>query len=263
MRHIHPGFCSAVFSKVRIEADGAVMPCDFASDGSLPLGNLNDKSFHSEIWNGVHAQDLRRGMYCDDVPVLCRNCRMRDLPEPMNEMYFLGDVMEESKWFQEYFRLGESSRDLEIISEHCQRYDEKPQLSIKTPYRHQEFLFSIALGGESHAVGGENSQVITMKIRATITDGVAQLEIPERIWSQMRTNIGYWWTAWQIKDDNKSLDRTTKIQCIIKHEQMPRLNGTELDYGKRNHLPLVESSLTNESTAANDDNENELERDCV
>ncbi len=171
---------------------------------------------------------------------------MRDLPNPMKDMYFLADVMEEPEWFQDYFRLGESSRDLQIKTAHCKRFSEPPLLKVKTPYQSTRFLLSFALGGESKAVAGENAHVVNMEVDAEIdADGIASLQIPAELWESLPTNLGFWWTVWQIKDDRQSIARTSEICCFIKHEYLPRLAGSDLGYNDEGYLPIVDLGASN------------------
>ena len=78
MKRLFPRFCRNAYGRLRIDSDGDVSPCCYATQGELSLGNLQHQDF-DEIWNSAEAQDLRRGMFSGDVPALCQSCRYHDL----------------------------------------------------------------------------------------------------------------------------------------------------------------------------------------
>jgi len=94
MKRLFPGFCRNVLNRLRVDSAGDVAPCCYAVQGELSLGNLNEDSFE-DIWNSPSAQDLRRGMFCGDVPSLCSSCRYIDPIAPQSAMKFIELVDEE------------------------------------------------------------------------------------------------------------------------------------------------------------------------
>ena len=88
MKLFFPRFCRNAYGRLRIDSEGDVSPCCYATQGELSLGNLQTQNF-DEIWNSTEAQDLRRGMYSGDVPALCQSCRYHDLVKPFSSLPFI------------------------------------------------------------------------------------------------------------------------------------------------------------------------------
>ena len=229
MRYMHPGFCRQAYNRMRIEVDGNVTPCCYATEDQLKLGNLGDENFYDEVWNGVAAQDLRRGMYTGDVPSLCVNCNVRTVPDPRPNMPFIEQVESDPKW-KRFFRQ-EVIRDVSmkvVGPDHAMRLEAAPLMQLKTPYKSRKLLIALAAGGET-------GHVVTVKVRAKIKDGVARFVFPKKVWKQLHTNMGYWWAAWQHSDDGKTLIRVDKMPCVIRHEAIARLEGSNLGYDDEGH----------------------------
>ena len=229
MRYMHPGFCRQAYNRMRIEVDGNVTPCCYATEDQLKLGNLGDENFYDEVWNGVAAQDLRRGMYTGDVPSLCVNCNVRTVPDPRPNMPFIEQVESDPKW-KRFFRQ-EVIRDVSmkvVGPDHAMRLEAAPLMQLETPYKSRKLLIALAAGGET-------GHVVTVKVRAKIKDGVARFVFPKKVWKQLHTNIGYWWAAWQHSDDGKTLIRVDKMPCVIRHEAIARLEGSNLGYDDEGH----------------------------
>lgn len=62
--------CTRPWTGLYVENDGYVRVCCFDSPA---IGNLDEQSF-AEIWNGMHAQQLRRSFLEGKPPEACRNC---------------------------------------------------------------------------------------------------------------------------------------------------------------------------------------------
>ena len=230
MRLHFPGFCRNVMNKIRIEADGNVAPCCYATQGQLSLGNLNKQSFE-EIWNGTEAKDLRRAMYCGDLPSLCAECRINEPMGPRDNLPFVSNVMQsQSDFFEGNVDLG-----LKIISpEHVARVTESPVFKFQSPSRNSDLLVAIARGGES-------DHVDTFRVQANFEeDGTGSFSIPDELFAKLKTNRGQWLAVWQAGDDGKAKHRCQKIQCFVSHQPVARIKGSTLGYTDEGYQPLYE-----------------------
>jgi radical SAM protein with 4Fe4S-binding SPASM domain len=233
MRYMHPGFCRQAYNRMRIEVDGNVTPCCYATEDQLQLGNLADENFGDNVWNGVQARDLRRGMYTGDVPSLCVNCNVREVPAPRANMPFIEHVEKDPKWKRFFRREVVSEESMEVAGpDHAMRLDQAPLMQLRTPFKTRKLLVSLAAGGET-------KHVVSVKVRVKFQDGVARFVLPKKTWNQLQTNVGYWWSAWQWTDDGKSIVRVDKIHCVIRHEPIPRLDGSNLGYDDEGHHAKV------------------------
>ncbi|QEG23115.1 radical SAM protein [Mariniblastus fucicola] len=230
MRLHFPGFCRNVMNKIRIEADGNVAPCCYATQGQLSLGNLNQQNFE-EIWNGTEAKDLRRAMYCRDLPSLCTECRINEPMAPRDNLPFVAKVMQE----QPEFFAGSCESDLKIISpEHVARMAEAPIFRFESPSRTPEILVAVARGGEADCVD-------TFRTRASFDEnGIGSFAIPAELFARLKTNHGQWIAVWQAGENGTALHRCEKLQCFISHQSMQRLDGSTLGYTDEGYQPLYE-----------------------
>ena len=237
MRHYLPGFCRNVLNKVRVEFDGNVAPCCYATQGQLSLGNLKEQDF-DEIWNSTAARDLRRAMYTGDVPSLCVNCRIREPIGAEDDLMFTGHVISETHApFFEHLDLNEGEqeeRSLTVVDPpHLQRCQSPPIFTVTTPYSNSQFLLALSLGGESE-------ELHTQLIEAKVVDGQTSFGLPEAIWNRLQTNLGYWIAIWQAGDEGEPPVRCEQLNCIIRHEDIARLPDSNLGYDDEGHSPLYE-----------------------
>ena len=234
MKFKHPGFCRFAYGRLRVEVNGNVTPCCYATEGQLPMGNLGEQEFFEEIWNGTTAQDLRRAMYTGDLPELCQGCRMREIPEPVDELPFV-EAVENDDSNQAFFSNGTGSEDemMAVSPLHAERLNESPTFVVKTFHRSKKFLLAFSIAGDA-----ENIKTVSIKARVG-RDGIAKLKLPRKIWQSLATNVGFWWTAWQIADHKSGTVRTSKVQCFIKHQALDRLPGSKLGYEDEGHLPIL------------------------
>ena len=67
--------CAAPFRHGCILADGTVVPCCMDVNGQMPLGNVNEASFH-DIWSDNRYRQLRLKMLTGSVPAgsICSGC---------------------------------------------------------------------------------------------------------------------------------------------------------------------------------------------
>ena len=224
IRQYVPGFCSQAYNGFHMNLDGNVAPCFFAAQGQLPLGNLKNNSV-DEIWNGVNAQDLRRGMYTGDVPARCQDCRFHRPIPPRPNQPFVSVVIHKVE--PSFFKNGiDDSTATQIVGPpHANRSKHPPKLKIQSANGPQQtFLIALALGGSTEQI---ETFVAEGKRQR---DGSVEIEIPPVIWQQLKPNLGYWWTAWYAPDDGCAVIRTEKIQCLVRHQSIPRLDGSTLHY---------------------------------
>ena len=238
MQHYLPGFCRHAQNRLRIEFDGNVSPCCYATQGQLSLGNLNQEDF-AEIWNGPNAKDLRRSMYCEDLPSLCVNCRIRT-PVGMEEnLLFTEKVMNalEPEFFHELeLEEGETEeRTIQILSpDHLFRTTQPPTIELISLYKAPQLLLAVSLGGE-------NEEIFTEHLMVEFDDDFqTSFEFPRRIFEKMETNLGYWFTVWQQPEDGLPPVRSEFIRCLISHEHLDRLAGSSLDYDDQGASALYE-----------------------
>jgi radical SAM protein with 4Fe4S-binding SPASM domain len=230
MRLHFPGFCRNVMNKIRIEADGNVAPCCYATEGQLSLGNLNNQSFE-EIWNGTAAQDLRRAMYCDDLPSLCKECRINEPMGPRENLPFVSAVKE---LHPDFFGC-ECERSIELVSpDHVARVTEAPTFRFKSSSVNTRLLVAISRGGEV-------AHVDTFFVDANFdNEGVGSFRVPDELFSRLKPNQGQWLSVWQAGEDGKAMYRCEKLQCFVSHKPLERLAGSTLGYEDEGHQPLYE-----------------------
>jgi len=231
LKHYVPGFCKHAYNRLRLEIDGDVAPCFLATEGQLSLGNLNDQDF-DEIWNGTNAKDLRRGMYTGDVPSLCQSCRIRSPLPAKPALAFTDKVIHELK--PNFFKSGISEDTIEVLGpEQASRFESAPILELKVTIPNYKFLVAMALGGQ-------NEEIVIFRTKGNhIGDGHVQVQIPDRIWSQLRPNVGYWWAVWQSTGWRKPVVRNRLVHCLSKLQPIQRLEGSTLGYSDEGHNPLT------------------------
>jgi radical SAM protein with 4Fe4S-binding SPASM domain len=238
-----PGYCRSAYGRLRIEPDGEVAPCCAAGVGELVLGHLDAEDF-DEIWNGTNAQDLRRGMVTWDYPTRCSTCRFLDRVEPQPWLPFV-----------EQIRLAHGWRSFEhplpvYEPEHMTRTGEPPRIRLKAPRgRVRDWYLALALGGglalndSFLAVGrSEAPDLKVCRVQPSLSaDGELSFELPEALWSRLQTNLGYWWTVFGVVEANPPWGiRTNEIRCLIRHEELPRVADSTLDYPDTDGAPVTD-----------------------
>jgi radical SAM protein with 4Fe4S-binding SPASM domain len=229
-RHL-PGYCINVFNRVQIDADGTITPCAYATDDDLVLGQLSDATL-GEIWNSPNAQDLRRAMLTRDLPSLCKTCMFTDLAPPEIYLPFAGEVPA---------RLGRLRQTVDVTltvegPEHMTRAQDSPRFSVSPPREAVERWFlALALGGEAEQL---QLHELTALVRG---DGGVELELPDGAWSGMRTNLGYWWAIFGLSAERPGRTlRSSQIRCLVRHEPIARIDGSDLRYPDLGHLAPVD-----------------------
>ncbi len=234
MRRMFPGFCRNVWNRLRIDCHGDVAPCCYAVEGELSLGNLNEQSF-DQIWNGVNARDLRRGMLCGDVPSHCSACRYNDPIQPFSEMEFCSVVDDDLR--KQHQREDETQLGLvRIAPDHVHRSE--PPISVEfsvPPFQVQRFAVALAFAGETDEIHRFEATEFT------ISDNRVSLEVPLPIWNLLRTNVGYWINVWAIPSHPcRPLERMKESFAVIRHEPLERIANSTLRYSSDGALPIVD-----------------------
>ena len=229
-RHL-PGYCINVFNRVQIDADGTITPCAYATDDDLVLGELSDQSI-DEIWNSPNAQDLRRAMLTWDFPSLCKTCMFTDLAPPEVYLPFAGAVPE---------RLGRPRQTVDCTlavdsPAHMTRSVEPPRFTVSDPGEEvAQWFLGIALGGEA-----EHLELHELTA-SPADDGGLALALPDRAWSELESNLGHWWAVFGIPAERPMRTlRSTEIRCLIRHEPVARIAGSDLRYPDLGHLAPVD-----------------------
>ena len=216
-----PGFCRHAREGLRVMAGGEVTPCPMATGGQLRLGTLATQDFE-EIWNGPTAQDLRRAHYTGDHPTLCASCRFTDPVGPQSSMPFLDGVAA---------KLGAEPDDFEprLVAEdpaHMARIalDAPPVLRLSGS-RAEGRRYVVAFG-----LGGDLDRVELCEPAAVRNRDVVELAVDEGLWERLATNLGWWWSVFELTSGATPVARSAEARCLIRHEHIPRVAGSTLNY---------------------------------
>jgi hypothetical protein len=200
-----------------------------ATEGELSLGNLSNQDF-DEIWNGPNARDLRRAHFTWDYPSLCKSCRLTDLPPAKSQLPFV----------HHYVRNMMGSRNVippTLALErptHMARLTSGPTFLIRTPVHDSaRYVVIVALGGEM-----SETRVFEAEPHRR-QDGTTELCLAEDIWTDLETNLGYWWTVIGLGADGAPEHGASEIRCLVRHEDMPRIAGSTLGYPDEGHIPAT------------------------
>jgi radical SAM protein with 4Fe4S-binding SPASM domain len=224
-----PGYCKYAYSRIRVHADGEVAPCGWATEGDLTLGNVADQNL-AEIWNGVNARDLRRAHLTADYPTLCKACRFTDPVPPQQDMPFL--------WTTEIAEHAAEAVLETIEPAHLARLDYPPTVRVHAPEAPVvNWALGISLGGGKRP-GLDELHVVSVDVELS-EDGIAEITVSERLWTALRTNMGYWWVVYAITMDGRVL-RSSEVRCLIRNEPISRLAGSTLTYPDQDERPLAD-----------------------
>ncbi len=220
IRYFYPGYCVQSVDHIKIHADGEAYPCCVAESGKLKLGNVIEQSF-DEVWNSKEAQDLRRGMLTGDLPDMCKGCAFHTawiLPEQ--------DQLPVIDWYHdvhspERARVSDDNRTLAAREPaHMTRTEDAPTFTWDAP-DHAVSGYSVVFG-----VGGtyhENNVVFEIPADAT------EFTLPEDAWRQFGPNLAMWWFLVAHDDgDGSRSTRTAKVRCLVRHQPIPRVEGSTL-----------------------------------
>lgn len=240
MRRMFPGFCRNVFNRLRIDRHGDVAPCCYATQGQLSLGNLNTQHF-DDIWNGPSAQDLRRGMLCGDVPAHCSSCRFIDPIGPQKSLEFVEIIDEEIR--DSATNGQEISAQLILLEPtHASRHEDPPEIQFARPnYEIREYQFVISFAGETEDI----HRITIDSVDTADQENVFRFQIPDAMWQQLRSNVGYWWNLWAIPADaNHPILRFEHSSALIRHRHLPRIEGSDLQYIEDGALPIIDLGVS-------------------
>jgi|GEM_PF-3092508 len=229
MKLRHPGFCRYAYNRLRIMAEGDVSPCGMATEGELSLGDLSEQDF-DDIWNGVNARDLRRAHYTWDFPSLCKSCRLTDPLPPQERLPFVPYFLEQTPGTPDEL-------ELTLALEHpvhMSRLTSAPIFRIRQNTNQPAgYVVLVALGGELEELAVYDAEPHKRD------DGTIELHIADDVWSGLETNLGYWWTVVQLDQDGIPRSRAPEAWCLIRHEHMPRIEGSTLGYPDEGHVPAI------------------------
>jgi radical SAM protein with 4Fe4S-binding SPASM domain len=229
-RHL-PGYCVNVFDRLQMDADGTITPCAYATDDDLVLGQLSDETL-DEVWNSPNAKDLRRAMLTRDYPSLCKTCMYTNLAGPERYLPFAGAVPE---------RLGRMAQTVDCTLEvsepaHMARDAAAPVFRVAEPgVAVTRWFVALALGGEAGKLEVHETPA------SPAEDGSLELELPEGAWEGLQSNLGYWWAIFgECADPPARTLRSSQIRCLIRHEPIARIAGSNLRYPDQGHLATVD-----------------------
>jgi glutamate-1-semialdehyde 2,1-aminomutase/spore coat polysaccharide biosynthesis protein SpsF len=130
---------------------------------------------------------------------------------------------------------GQVSPDLTIESPDHMRRDEAPPTFVLREANMEVSGYELWL-----SPGGEVADVRTAQLEMIgIGDGTIELGMPEDLWAELETNVGYWWCVLGIDAAGKPLVRTPEVRCLIRHEALPRLEGSRLKYPDESFFSVV------------------------
>jgi radical SAM protein with 4Fe4S-binding SPASM domain len=231
MRRYVPGYCFNVFNRVQVDAEGTITPCAYATDEDLVLGRLGDQTL-DEIWNSANAQDLRRGMLTWDHPSLCKTCMFTDLAPPERYLPFAGAALD---------RLGRKRQTVDCTVDveapaHMLRQQAAPLFRVRPPDEAVERWFvALALGGEA------DSLALHEVAPARGEDGMLELQLPAGAWEALSSNLGHWWALFGLSAERPGRSvRSSEIRCLIRHEPIARIAGSNLRYPDQGHRAVVD-----------------------
>jgi glutamate-1-semialdehyde 2,1-aminomutase len=225
MRRQVPGYCRFVYKSIRVTAGGDVAPCGNDIRGDLHLGNLEQQDF-DEIWNSPTAQDLRRAHTTWDYPVPCNTCYMTGLLPPQAKLPFIDHFLASKGAFE--------NREASLEADepkHMARQIEPPVFRIQK-VDHGPGRYFVAFG-----LAGENDHIEASELEPVERGSQLEFRIDEAVWTELPTNLGYWWALFRLSDDPALPHVYSKeVRCIIRHEDVGRIENSNLSYPEQSHL---------------------------
>jgi len=224
LRHRSPGFCEQVAYRIRVDLDGEVYPCCRGGNGDLALGPLTEKSF-ADIYNGPAARDLRRAMYTADLPALCVGCDLRLMPPVEGDKEFTLALEDEHP------ELRGVARSLEITGPtHLARSVAAPALELRVP---DEVASAVSAWQVVLSLGATSERLLSFRAEGA----TPRIDVPGATWSALPANAGVWYAVWACDAAGRPIARTTEVRCLIRHEPLPRVEGSTLRYPERSASP--------------------------
>jgi hypothetical protein len=200
------------------------------SPHELELGNLSEQDF-DEMWNGPTAQDLRRAHYTWDYPSLCKTCRFSDRAPAQENLPILDTFL----WKNWMVTPDQVPATLVVQEpEHMWRHEDPPVIRIVPDRPLAPYLIALSLGGQL-----EQAEVFGID-PVELPDGMIELPFPAHRWNRLGSNLGYWWTVIGFTADERApVARMPEVRCLVRHEPMPRIEGSRLKYPDEGHFPGV------------------------
>jgi len=221
LRRYYPGYCTQSIDRIKVNVDGRVYPCCMGDAGQLALGNLFEQDFQ-EIWNGPEARDLRRGMMTGDVPGICQGCSFHTGWNPVEE-----DHLPMIDWYfeQKQAAIPVVPRErctIELLGpEHLARGEDPPVLRWKVPEGIEVDRYELVI-----AAGGEYTSENT---RIELPGDTSEFAMPTELYRKLRPNMGWWWCVWALVDGQPEATlRAERMRCFIRHQDIPRIEGSTL-----------------------------------
>ncbi len=92
------------------------------------------------------------------------------------------------------------------------------------------------------AMGGDEDQTELSELSISAeTDEQVEFAFPEELWDSLEPSLGYWWVVVAVTaSDTPIVLRPAEIRCMIRHEPMPRIEGSTLMYPDEGNLPVVD-----------------------
>jgi hypothetical protein len=164
-----------------------------------------------------------------DFPSLCKTCMFTDLPAPERYLPFAGEALD---------RLGRKRQTVECTLEvdapaHMLRQEAAPVFRVRPPAQTVERWFlALALGGEADAL------VLHEMAPSPDDGGMLELELPAGEWEALRSNLGHWWAVFGLGAERSF--RSAEIRCLVRHEPVARIAGSDLRYPDQGHRAVVD-----------------------
>jgi hypothetical protein len=112
--------------------------------------------------------------------------------------------------------------------DHMIRTEDAPTIQIEDPGDESVDSYVLAL-----SLGGESEQIEICPLTPS-EDGEGdwlEFAVPAETWEKLGTNLGYWWAVFAVNvNEPQPVLRSTEIRCIVRHEPIPRIEGSTLRY---------------------------------
>ena len=221
LNYFLPGYCVQSVDHLKVHADGAAYPCCVAGGETLKLGNLEDQKF-DEVWNGPESRDLRRAMLTQDLPEICKGCTFHTayiLPEQ--------DHLPMVYWYDVHHAPDDKPAERAVATLESEAPGHLERSEMSPEFRWQaagmdvaRYLLVLGLGGIHHP----ENQIFEVEGHVT------SIRLPEERWQALRPNVAWWWyvLAMPVDADNDQPQRSARLRCVVRHQDIPRIEGSTL-----------------------------------
>jgi hypothetical protein len=226
-----PQLCEEPWGRVHVGVDGSVSACALAPAGDLELGRLGHRRLE-EIWQGDAAEDLRRAHLTGDYPRACTGCPRTRGPAPERTLPFL------RRFVREFTGDARVAAIVEVRSPgRLSRWRGPPLITVAAPgVAIEHWYLVLARGGEA-----ERCEILLLDPEADTT-GLVRLRMPERVWARLEPNTAYWWGV--FGSASVGWVGTAAARSLVRHEPIPRLEGSPLVYPGEGGGPLPDPRLS-------------------